>query len=65
MRDVLRLIWKRRAVVLARLQQRLFGDGDMPPEDAAEYDQFRMREDAAFAELKNFLELELAKAKGK
>ena len=54
---------KRRAEYLARLQQRLFGDNDMPPEDAPEYDRFRVKESAAFDEVKEFLKAELEKAK--
>jgi hypothetical protein len=49
----------RRQAVLARLQQRLFADGDMPPEDAPEYDRFRVRLAAAFDEVKTFLQTEL------
>jgi hypothetical protein len=55
---------KRREAVLTRFQQRLFTDGDMPPEDAPEYDRFRMKEEAAFNDLKEFLQAELAKVKG-
>ena len=56
---------KRKQEVLGRLQERLFNDSDMPPEDAPEYDRFRQQEAAAFDELKEFLKAELDKVKGK
>ena len=53
----------RRELVLKRLQERLFTDSDMPPEDAPDYQRFRVQEDAAFTELKDFVERELEKAR--
>jgi nitrate reductase cytochrome c-type subunit len=56
---------KRKQEVLARLAERLFEDKDMPPEDAPEHDLFRVKQSAAFDELKTFLAAESAKAKAK
>jgi hypothetical protein len=52
---------KKRKVVLARMLERVATDADMPPEDAPEYDRFRMREAAGFQEVKRFLTAELGK----
>ena len=55
---------KKRQAVLARMLQRLVTDKDMPPEDSAEYTQFRQKDQASFDALKDWLESELKKAKG-
>ncbi len=47
--------------VLARLYERLFTDGDMPPEDSAEREVFRTKQSDAFDDLKVFLESQLEK----
>ncbi len=54
---------KTRAVVLARMVKRLSEDRDMPPEDSAEYDQFRTKNPAALDAAKAWVEAELLKAK--
>ncbi|HJZ54391.1 MAG TPA: hypothetical protein VKE74_05510, partial [Gemmataceae bacterium] len=52
---------KRKQAVLGRLLERLVTDADMPPEDAPEYDRFRVKEAAAFDEAKRFLVTELGR----
>jgi hypothetical protein len=54
---------QRRLTVLGRMQQRLATDKDMPPEDAPEYDRFRINEEVAFEEVTRFLKAELGKLK--
>lgn len=46
----------RRQAVLSRLLKRLAEDRDMPPRDAPEHDLFRLKDPAAFDEVKQFLE---------
>ncbi|MBA4063151.1 MAG: hypothetical protein C0501_05455 [Isosphaera sp.] len=53
---------KEKADVLGLLLRRLAVDKDMPPEDAAEYDRFRVREAAAFDAAREWLEAEAKKA---
>jgi hypothetical protein len=55
---------KRKSAVLTRMIRRLVTDKDMPPEDAAEYELFRVKDTTAFNEAKSFLEAELKKVKG-
>ena len=52
---------RRRQEVLERMLKRVAEDRDMPPEDAPEYDRFRVKEAAAFDGVKAFLEAELKK----
>jgi nitrate reductase cytochrome c-type subunit len=54
---------KRKAEVLARLIERLHTDADMPPQDAPEHDTFRVKQAAAFDDVKRFLNTELEKAR--
>jgi hypothetical protein len=54
---------KRKLEVLAGLSNRLYTDADMPPSDAPEHGVFRVKQAAAFADLKRFLDGELAKAR--
>jgi hypothetical protein len=56
---------KERRQVLERMTKRLFEDKDMPPEDAAEHERFRVGAAATFDEAKGFLDAELKKVKGK
>jgi len=56
---------KHKEKVLSRLLERLVHDSDMPPEDAPEYDRFRVKEEVAFDDVKAFLKTELEKAKAK
>ena len=44
------------------MTSRLFDDEDMPPADAPEHD-FRVKDTAAFDELKSFLKTEIEKLK--
>ena len=55
--------WERREPVLERMLTRLSTDADMPPTDSPEHEHFRVKDAAAFAEAKTFLEAELAKLK--
>jgi hypothetical protein len=55
---------RRRRAELTKLMARLFEDKDMPPEDAAEYGLFRVKDAAGFEAVRAFLEAELAKANG-
>lgn len=50
---------KRKLEVLTRLRERLYADADMPPQDAPEYDPFRVKRAAAFENLKRVLDTEL------
>ena len=50
---------------LERMLKRLVTEQDMPPEDSLEFALFRRKDPAAFAALKEFLESELSKVKGK
>ena len=54
---------QRRLEILGRLTERLHEDKDMPPEDSPEHDLFRVKQAAAFEELKGFLTSELSRAK--
>jgi hypothetical protein len=54
---------KARRQVLERMVKRLVTDKDMPPEDAPERDRFRLKEAAAFDEVKQFLDAELKRVK--
>ena len=54
---------QRRLEVLSRLTERLHEDKDMPPEDSPEHDLFRVKQAAAFEELKQFLTSELSRVK--
>lgn len=54
---------ERKQEVLPRIQARLFKDADMPPQDSPERDKFRVKEAAAFDQLKSFLDAELEKIK--
>jgi hypothetical protein len=54
---------ERKRQVLKRMMDRLFKDSDMPPHDSPEHALFRMKEAAAFAEVKEFLTAELDKLK--
>jgi hypothetical protein len=54
---------QRRLEVLSRLTERIHEDKDMPPEDSPEHDLFRVKQAAAFEELKQFLTSELSRAK--
>jgi hypothetical protein len=54
---------ERKQEVLSRIQTRLYKDDDMPPRDSPEHDRFRIKDAAAFDQLKAFLETELAKIK--
>jgi hypothetical protein len=47
---------KRKQEVLARLLERLVTDADMPPHDSPEHELFRVKQAAAFDDLKQFLE---------
>ncbi len=53
---------KRRTPVLSRMLKRIHDDKDMPPEDAPEYDKYRVKDQASFDALKDWLEAELKKA---
>lgn len=53
-----------RRAVLSRLVARLATDADMPPEDAPEYDRFRVRDAVAFDAVSRFLTAELARVGG-
>ncbi len=55
---------KKRAPVLTRMMKRLNEDRDMPPEDSAEYETFRVKNPAVFDAVKEWLDAELKKAKG-
>ncbi len=55
---------KKRLPLLARMAKRLTDDRDMPPEDSAEYDAFRVKNPAEFDAVKEWLDAELKKAKG-
>ena len=50
---------------LERMLKRLVTEQDMPPEDSMEFTLFRRKDPAAFEALKEFLESELSKVKGK
>jgi hypothetical protein len=50
---------KRKQEVLARLLERLVADADMPPHDSPEHELFRVKQAAAFDDLKQFLEAEV------
>jgi hypothetical protein len=52
---------ERKLEVLTRIQVRLYKDADMPPKDSPEHGRFRMKEAAAFDQVKTFIETELAK----
>jgi hypothetical protein len=54
---------KQKQQVLERMLKRLATDRDMPPEDSAEHDLFRVKEAASFAAVKDLLEAELQKVK--
>jgi hypothetical protein len=54
---------KRKREVLARMLARLHEDADMPPTDSPEHELFRVKDAAAFADVKAFLEAELPKPK--
>jgi hypothetical protein len=49
--------------VLGRMLRRLGEEKDMPPEDAPEFEQFRVKEAAAFEAVRLFLEAEFKKVK--
>ena len=55
---------KKRAQVLTRLQKRLTEDKDMPPEDSAEYETFRVKTPGGLDAIKEWLDAELKRAKG-
>lgn len=55
---------KKRAAVLARYLKRVAEDRDMPPEDSAEYDAFRVKNTTDFDAMREWLATELKKAKG-
>ena len=55
---------KKRTPVLARMMKRLGDDKDMPPEDSAEYDAFRVKSPSDLDAVKTWLDAELKKAKG-
>jgi hypothetical protein len=52
---------ERKQEVLIRMIARLYKDADMPPQDSPEHDRFRVKEAAAFADARIFLEAELAR----
>jgi hypothetical protein len=54
---------ERKRQVLSRMLDRLVKDADMPPHDSPEHTLFRVKEAAAFAEVKDFLAAELDKLK--
>ena len=54
---------KRTQQVLGRMLKRLEHDKDMPPQDSAEYEVFRVNDAASFDEVKKFLEASLKKTK--
>lgn len=55
----------RKRAVLGRMVLRLATDADMPPADAPEHDRFRVKEAAAFDDVKRFLAAELEKVREK
>ncbi|MBN9121668.1 MAG: hypothetical protein J0I06_21410 [Planctomycetes bacterium] len=55
---------RKRMQVLARLLKRINEDRDMPPEDSAEHDAFRVKKPAEFDAMRDWLGAELKKAKG-
>jgi len=54
---------KKRLPILTRMSKRLSEDRDMPPEDSAEYDAFRVKNPTDFYAVKEWLDAELKKAK--
>jgi hypothetical protein len=56
---------KKKTAVLTRFLKRLDTDKDMPPEDSTEHQLFRVKDQASFDAVKEWLEAELKKAKGK
>jgi hypothetical protein len=54
---------ERKRLVLKRMLDRLFKDSDMPPHDSPEHMLFRVKEAAAFTDVKEFLTAELDKVK--
>jgi hypothetical protein len=56
---------KKKMAVLTRFLKRLDTDKDMPPEDSTEHGLFRVKDAASFDAVKDWLETELKKAKGK
>jgi hypothetical protein len=53
---------KRKQEILSRLMDRVFTDADMPPHDSPEHDLFKIKQSAAFDDLKRFLEAEVEKS---
>jgi hypothetical protein len=49
--------------VLARLLKRVIDDRDMPPEDSAEHDAFRVKNTTDFDAMRDWLSAELKKAR--
>jgi hypothetical protein len=56
---------KKKTAVLTRFLKRLDTDKDMPPEDSSEHELFRVKDQASFDAVKEWLEAELKKAKGR
>jgi hypothetical protein len=54
---------RKRAEVLGKFAKRLVTDQDMPPEDSAEHEKYRVKEAASFDAVKGWLEAELKRAK--
>jgi hypothetical protein len=54
----------KRKQVLARLQKRVSEDRDMPPEDSAEHDAFRVKNPADFDAMKEWIASELRRVRG-
>ena len=52
---------RRRQAAITKLLTRLYEDKDMPPEDAAEYEVFRVKDAAGFEAVRSFLEAELTR----
>jgi hypothetical protein len=52
---------QRKQQVLARLRERVHTDADMPPQDSPEHELFRVKQAAAFDNLKRCLDAELGK----
>lgn len=53
---------KRKQEVLSRLLERVSTDADMPPQDSPEHDLFKVKQAAAFDDLKRYLEAEVEKS---
>jgi hypothetical protein len=53
----------KRLAVLVRMAKRLNDDRDMPPEDSAEYEAFRVKDPSGFESVKEWLDAELKKVR--